>query len=150
MLVDNKILEVRFASEYMLSNLTFSSSSEKCETSEASASPYIWCKILDCIRNFITQHDYKSCRDILRMLLELVKKIPHDESSVPPQLESEAWFSKSARKNKLVADQNVLIDDRPVIYHQAYHSSATNDIKLEYLFEVIIKTKKTKIIFYFS
>lgn len=131
MLVDNKIIEVRFASESMLGNLTYATSSD------ISSSPYLWCKILECIQNFITQHDYKSCRDILRMLLEVVKKIPHDESSIPPQLESEVMVSKSVRRNKLAADLSLLIDDHTVVFSPEYSSSETDDIKLETLYEVI-------------
>lgn len=131
MLVDNKIIEVRFASEFMLGNLTYVASSD------ISSSPYLWCKILECIQNFITQHDYKSCRDILRMLLEVVKKIPHDESSIPPQLESEVMISKLARRNKLAEDLNLLIDEHAVIFSPTFSSSVTDDIKLETLYEVI-------------
>jgi hypothetical protein len=69
---------------------------------------YLWCKILECVRRFIPLHDYKSCRDIFKMLLEVVKRIPHSHGAYPVQLETELSFIKPAAllmsKHKLLSD----------------------------------------------
>jgi hypothetical protein len=50
---------------------------------------YMWCKVLECIRMLLPKYDYKSCRDIFKMLLEVVKRVPHSYASLPPQLANE-------------------------------------------------------------
>ena len=100
---------------------------------------YIWCKILEFIRRLIPTLDYKSCRDIFKMLLELTKRIQHSNSSVPPPLENEILcVSKSGVKHKLdtvevehigqdLASNKILLQNS---------SRVTDNIKLESLFEV--------------
>lgn len=68
---------------------------------------YLWCKVLECVRRFIPLHDYKSCRDIFKMLLEVVKRIPHAHSSYPAQLETEVFcnVNKTNGKHKLLASE---------------------------------------------
>ena len=75
---------------------TTTTSASTLATTEFKATPtYLWCKVLECVRRFIPLHDYKSCRDIFKMLLEVVKRIPHSHSSYPAQLETELLYIKS-------------------------------------------------------
>ena len=100
---------------------------------------YIWCKVLEFIRRLIPTLDYKSCRDIFKMLLELAKRIPHSNSSVPPPLENEILCgSKSSVKHKLdtLEDEHFgqdLASNRILLQNS---SRVTDNIKLESLFEV--------------
>lgn len=135
-LVNTKIIEVRFVCEYMLNNLVYSNSNTTALQKQTATNPYIWCKVLECIRNFIPLHDYKSCRDIFKMLLEVVKRIPHEKTNFPPQLETELLFPKSARKHKLSADFSIFNDEYSGLYTLSSLSKVTDDLKLESLFEV--------------
>ncbi len=109
---------------------------------------YLWCKILECIRRFIPLHDYKSCRDIFKMLLEVVKRIPHSNSSYPIQLETELLMTKSNSKHKLLNDytsgDNSLNDEfTNDINKNAQNTNLnkmsiiTDDLKLESLYETV-------------
>lgn len=136
-LVSNRIFEARHVSEFMLNNLAYSSG-VIMPSSDGGSGPdkhqqnrvvvvkatntFMWLKVLEAVKNFIPQHDYKSCRDILKMLLEVIKRIPHSESSFPDPLETELSLSKSPKKRKL--DQNEQNND------------SYDDIKLESLYEV--------------
>lgn len=97
---------------------------------------FIWGKILECIRNFIPRHDYKSCRDIFKMLLDVVKRIPHSNSSYPPHLETELLFIRSARKHKLFNEYNTFDDEFINLPTNNSISLPTDDFKLESLYEV--------------
>lgn len=107
-------------------------------------STYLWCKILECIRRFIPLHDYKSCRDIFKMLLEVVKKIPHSDSSYPPTLETEQFSIKSAIKHKLndYSSDNSFGNGDYFASLNTNNSSdlsmVTDDLKLESLYDVRI------------
>ena len=107
-------------------------------------STYLWCKILECIRRFIPLHDYKSCRDIFKMLLEVVKKIPHSDSSYPPTLKTELFSIKSAIKHKLndySSDNSFGNGDYSASLNTNSSnqlSMVTDDLKLESLYDVII------------
>jgi hypothetical protein len=116
---------------------------------DARATPtYLWCKILECIRRFIPLHDYKSCRDIFKMLLEVVKRIPHSHSSYPIQLETELLLTKSNSKHKLLNDytsgDNSLNDEFTNDLNKNAQNTnlnkisiITDDLKLESLYETI-------------
>lgn len=137
-LVSNRIFEARHVSEFMLNNLVYSSGVVMSGSDGGGGGPekhqqhrvvvvkatntFMWLKVLEAVKNFIPQHDYKSCRDILKMLLEVIKRIPHSESSFPDPLETELSLSISPKKRKL--DQN-----EP-------NSDSYDDIKLESLYEV--------------
>lgn len=176
-LVNNRIIEVRYVCEFMLNNLLYSGGSLNQSTpslvsqlsssnlvgqsmnnihnqqpkSNANIKPtntFIWCKVLELIRKFIPSHDYKSCRDIFKMLLEVLKRIPHSNSSYPPHLETELLFIKSANKHKLLSDYNNFQD---TYYNSVLNSSnchknnvsiVTDDIKIESLFEVNIQQQQ--------
>ncbi|CAF0729586.1 unnamed protein product [Brachionus calyciflorus] len=135
-LVNTKIIEVRFVCEFLLNNLVYSIPSTPLNK-QLPTNPYIWCKVLECIKNFISLHDYKSCRDIFKMLLEVVKKIPHENSSLPPQLETEFLFPKSARKHKLISEDNTFDDEYFSLYNLMNASPQTDDLKLESLYETL-------------
>lgn len=161
-LVNTRVIEVRYVCEYMLNYLVYSSSpslsnlnnnylqhsnnnpiisgsiSSVSNLKLKPTNTYIWCKILECIRNFIPLHDYKSCRDIFKMLLEVVKRIPHSNSSYPPHLETELLFIKSARKHKFLTDYNTFDDEYASVNSISNSSMVTDDIKLESLYEVLI------------
>jgi hypothetical protein len=123
----------------LLSNNVHMQQQQKTSLLLKPTNTFIWCKVLESIRKFIPSHDYKSCRDIFKMLLEVVKRIPHSNSSYPPHLETELLFIKSAHKHKLLSDYNSFQD----IFFQSSSSSSsanlslvTDDIKLESLYEV--------------
>ncbi len=117
---------------------------------EFKATPtYLWCKILECIRRFIPLHDYKSCRDIFKMLLEVVKKIPHSHSSYPIQLETELLLIKKESNHKLLNDYtsgdnslndefaNDTVNKNGQNINLSQDSIITDDLKLESLYETI-------------
>lgn len=139
-LVNNRVIEVRFVCEFMLNNLVYSSgSSQAIANSKSLQNPtntFIWCKVLESIRKFIPIHDYKSCRDIFKMLLEVIKRIPHSNSSFPPHLETELLFIKSPNKRKLLSDYNNFQDSFANTLSKNSTSMVTDDIKLESLYEV--------------
>lgn len=90
-------------------------------------STYLWCKVLETVRKFIRLHDYKSCRDIFKSLLDVVKRIPHSSSSFPPQPDVDKYLS-GPKKPKLLDDQHIL---------NSQSDEVIEDIKLEVLFETI-------------
>lgn len=99
--------------------------------------PYIWCKVLEFIRKLIPGLDYKSCRDIFKMLLEVVKRIPHSNSDLPLPLENEILFTKSINKHKIDNDyKTIIINNKQSLLNT---SAVTDDIKLESLYEVRIE-----------
>ena len=97
-------------------------------------STYLWYKILECVRKFIPHHDYKTCRDILKILLELVKRMPHSNSSYPSQLEADTLVRTNVAAPKRTYNES--LDSLTQQQQQQLASSFTNDIKLESLFEV--------------
>ena len=114
------------------------------QLTEFKATPtYLWCKVLECVRRFIPLHDYKSCRDIFKMLLEVVKRIPHSHSSYPVQLETELIHVKSTSKHKLLNDyssgDNSLNEETGSNDTDLASQIAivTDDLKLESLYETI-------------
>lgn len=62
-LISLKLTEAKFVCDYILKNLT------------ANTSIYIWCKSLDYIKRIIPILDYKSCRDVFKVLLECIIRI---------------------------------------------------------------------------
>jgi len=90
-------------------------------------STYLWCKVLETVRQFIRLYDYKSCRDIFKSLLDVVKRIPHSSSSFPPQPDVDKYLSRP-KKPKTLYDQHVF---------NSHSDHPINDIKLETLFETI-------------
>ncbi len=155
------MIEVRFVVEFMLNNLVYSdqvlnnnllvnalnqnavlnstsTNSELHKTiqsiSKQPTSPYLWYKVMECIRKCIPLHDYKACRDIFKMLLELIKRIPHSNSSYPPPLESEKPLDKvSPKKNDLKVG---LYAGRQAQNTAHFKTTTDEDIKLESLYEV--------------
>jgi hypothetical protein len=102
------------------------STQSACKSRSLKETPtYIWCKILEFIKRVIPNLDYKSCRDIFKMLLEVAKKVPHSSGDVPPSLENEVTFNKNTFKHKI-----------DMFAHDPMISRYTDDIKLESLYEV--------------
>jgi hypothetical protein len=160
-LVNSRVIDVRLACEYMLNNLVYNSPStsknenkfnsvgssnnnvshnvsivQKMNQSNQNGNlpttpPYLWLKILECVQKFIPLHDYKSCRDIFKMLLEVVKRLPHSSSSYPPQLEADTLL-KSPNKRLIDYSEN----DYEINSADVQSGMATDDIKLESLYEV--------------
>jgi hypothetical protein len=142
-LISQRYLDVKLVCEYMLSNLTYSGTATA--GTQKPTSTYTWCKILEYVRSFVPLNDYKSCRDIFRMLLEVIKRIPHSNSSYPPHLETEFLFDKENKRRKLLTDtsstdlvnyehmQTALNNNR---LNAIVPSSVTDDIRLESLHEV--------------
>lgn len=150
-LISSRMIEVRFVCEFMLNNLSqfnlqsnnqltnLSNKNHSIKSSQGSklksnseASTYIWCKVLEFIRKLIPSLDYKSCRDIFKMHLDVIKKMPHSNSSVPPPLENE-HPSSGFGKRKLDSEQEE-ISNKILLQNS---SRATDDIKLESLYETI-------------
>jgi hypothetical protein len=73
-------------------------------------SSYIWCKSFHYLKKFIQILDYKSCRDIFKILLDLVKHLSNRNNSKLPEL-------------------SVSGEDQ-----------TTDDTKIEALYDVILKT----------
>lgn len=98
-------------------------------------STFIWCNVLKFIQKLIPSLDYKSCRDIFKMLLEAAKKMPHSNSSLPPPLEYEVGDSSGCTlKHKLSESFDPSASHR-VLFREV--SRVTNDIRLESLYETI-------------
>lgn len=133
-LVSNRTIEVRYVCEFMLNDLVYSSASSTPENGsrQRATNTFLWLKVLEAIRKFIPNHDYKSCRDIFKMLLEVIKRIPHSDSCFPPPLESELALAKSPKKRKLSDTDNFTQDE----LNKEKLDHITDDIKLESLFEV--------------
>jgi len=159
-LVNSRIIEVRFVCEFMLNNLFFlnqSAAQSQVNNQVSQANPgqqstappvklkslketstFIWCKVLEFIQKLIPSLDYKSCRDIFKMLLEVVKKVPHSNSSVPPPLENESNLPSSIGSTR--ASKHKLLDFEQSASHQIEllnSSRLTDDIKLESLFQTV-------------
>ncbi len=148
----SRTIEVRYVCEYMLNNLFYNNSiwnsnvngdgtvsnintNSNMISSKNLANkttPYIWCKVLEFIRRLIPSLDYKSCRDIFKMLLEVVKRIPHSNSYLPLPLENETLFGKLSNKHKI--DHEYDLSNNKLILQNI--SAVTDDIKLESLYEV--------------
>jgi hypothetical protein len=148
-LAQSRSIEVRFICEYMLNNLFYNTNNTNTNTTNASnntitssknisnkTTPYIWCKVLDFIRRLIPTLDYKSCRDIFKMLLEVVKRIPHSNSNIPLPLENEIVFTRSINKHKLDNEFETNLRNNKTLLLS--NSAVTDDIKLESLYEVFI------------
>jgi hypothetical protein len=172
-LVANRVVEIRFAVEFMLNGLVytdealnhnivlaaqnqnnvFNSAATQTElqkslnmVSKPATSPYIWYKVLECIRKCIPMHDYKACRDIFKMLLELVRRIPHPSSSYPPPLVSEqplveevsaafkALHGLNSSSSRITNQQSSNKQQSRVSSQNKANADA--DIKLESLYEV--------------
>ena len=151
-LAQSRSIEVRFVCEYMLNNLFYNNSISNSNVNNAGTgnnlntnsnmiasknlanktTPYIWLKVLDFVRSLIPSLDYKSCRDIFKMLLEVVKRIPHSNSYLPLPLENEFVFGKSSNKHKI--DQEYDSSNNKLILQNI--SAVTDDIKLESLYRV--------------
>lgn len=144
-LVAARLVEVRYVCEAMLNALVYAGPTRPSSSSSSSkpTNTFVWCKVLEAVRKFIPQHDYKSCRDIFKMLLEVIKRIPHSVASVPPPLETELVFlsthKKTAGKRRLLLDDyNSFQDVMAASSTSPTESIATDDIKLESLYEVRI------------
>ncbi len=159
-LVNSRIIEVRFVCEFMLNNLFYlnqsaiqpqpTSSTGQQQQQQAANPPvkvkllsetstFIWCKVLEFIQKLIPSLDYKSCRDIFKMLLEVVKKVPHSNSSVPPPLENESNLS-GATLAIATGGKHKLLDSGESASQQILSlnsSRLTDDIKLESLFQTV-------------
>jgi hypothetical protein len=161
-LVNSRIIDVRLACEYMLNNLVYNSTSNNKfinklngiganpnhvphnigivqklnqtnpNINQTTTPTYLWIKILECVQKFIPLHDYKSCRDIFKMLLEVVKRLPHSSSSYPPQSEVDTLL-KSPNKRLIDYTEN----DYEIDSADVQSGLATDDIKLESLYEVL-------------
>lgn len=90
---------------------------------------YIWCKTLEYIRKFIPIQDYKSCRDIFKILLEIIKKISQTSYSKLPD-------SNINVNNDTISDQIISENDSLIIND---NKKLLSDTKLDELFEVIFK-----------
>ena len=82
---------------------------------------------------YTSTHTHKSCKYIYKMLLELTKRIPHSNSSVPPPLENEILcVSKSSVKHKLdtgrVLQQNFV--SRQILTNVFVYDRVTDNINL--------------------
>lgn len=151
-LAHSRTIEVRYVCEYMLNNLFYNNSISNSNVNNTGSggnmnansnminskylanktTPYIWRKVLEFIQRLIPSLDYKTCRDIFKMLLEVVKRIPHSNSNLPLPLENEIVFSKSSNKHKL--DHDYDSSNNKIILQNI--SAVTDDVKLESLFEV--------------
>jgi hypothetical protein len=89
--------------------------------------------VLKFIQKLIPSLDYKSCRDIFKMLLEAAKKMPHSNSSLPPPLEYEADASGTL-KHKLADNFDPSTINRIRLRDV---SRTTSDIRLESLYETV-------------
>lgn len=49
-------------------------------------SSYIWCKSFEYLKKFIEILDYKSCRDVFKILLDVVKHLSNKNNSKLPEL----------------------------------------------------------------
>lgn len=151
-LINARMIEVRFVCEYMLNSLIFVNShgmnqnnytglvnssqtplqnlniNTKLKNSISDTPTHVWCSVLEFIQKLIPGLDYKSCRDIFKMLLEVAKKIPHSNSSIPPPLENEN-VTVFTRKHRLEDDY-----DKNMLQKA---SRVTDDIRLESLYETI-------------
>ena len=144
-LVNAKLIEVRQICEHMINFLVYSQSSPKNslalslinanqarKNEETKETPtFIWCKILEWLRRLIPRLDYKSCRDIFKIILEAVKRLSNSSSNLPPPLDNEMVHVRVAGKRRLDA----LNDTNQIC------SKSTHDIKVEALFEVFIAMK---------
>ena len=158
-LVNARAIEVRFVVEFMLSSLVYSdqtlnnnyliNATNQNNLFNSSAtninlqktiqtinkkptSPYLWLKVMECVRKCTPLHDYKACRDIFKMLLDLVKRIPHSSSSYPPILKSEQSLTEiSSRKAKSDRD---FAKTKELMSRQSTDND--QDIKLDSLYEV--------------
>ncbi len=75
-LIQSKHVESKFVCDSILLNLMNNSPIET----------YVWCKSLEYICKFISTLDYKSCREIFKTLLELIKSLSQqlsNHSSLP-------------------------------------------------------------------
>ena len=90
--------------------------------------PFIWCKVIECIIRFIPTQDYKTCRDIFKMLLEVVKRIPHANSSYPVHYENDGSNSAKPALDKRKASQEDV---------RAVNPSTASDIMLDSLYQAI-------------
>lgn len=117
------------------SNL-FSNTASPSKNISNKTTPYIWCKVLEFIRRLIPNLDYKACRDIFKMLLDVIKKIPHSNSNLPLPLENEMSFTKAINKHRHDNDFDAMVKSNKE--KLLITSQVTNDIKLESLYEVAI------------
>lgn len=97
--------------------------STSANASAKATPPFIWCKIVECIIRFIPAQDYKTCRDIFKMLLEVVKRIPHANSSFPAHYDNE----RSALEKRKANQEDI----RPI------SPSTASDIMLDSLYQVV-------------
>lgn len=157
-LVSNRVLDVREVVEHMLANLVYADSklhngnllyannqnnlfnSNVTQTnlqraigdaSHQATSSYLWHKVFECIYKCVPLHDYKTCRDIFKTLLELIKRLPHSNTSYPPVLRTELSVSKSKPS---LAD----IYGRKKDAKQRSGDQSDQDVKLESLYEVYL------------
>ncbi len=101
-------------------------------TNQKPTSPYIWLKVMECIRKCVPLYDYKACRDIFKMLVELVKRIPHSSSSFPPPLESEKSLSETRASIKKSNEEN------RVQIVSSRNEGEGKDLRLNSLYEVCL------------
>jgi hypothetical protein len=99
-LISYKLTEAKFVCDYILKNLT------------NETNIYIWCKSLDYIKRLIPILDYKSCRDVFKVLLESITRISTSSCENLPN------FTQN--------DENL-------------EDCASNDTKIETLYEVGFK-----------
>ncbi len=96
-LISYKLTEAKFVCDYILKNLT------------NETNIYIWCKSFDYFKRLIPISDYKSCRDVFKVLLESITRISTSSCENIPN------FTQN--------DENL-------------KDSASNDSKIETLYEV--------------
>jgi hypothetical protein len=110
-LVTSKHIEAKFACDYILHNIT------RATTTQAHSQPhhvntvYVWCKAIEYVRKFIPINDYKSCRDVFKNLLEIIKHLSQKSpnSTVPSTMRSAAFAAPTSTDNLIEILYEVII-----------------------------------------
>ena len=78
-LIQFKLTEAKFVCDYILKNLS------------NETDIYIWCKSLEYIKKIIPTLDYKTCRDVFKVLLECITRISSNSCENLPNYSNEYY-----------------------------------------------------------
>ena len=86
-LISLKLTEAKFVCDYILKNLT------------PETNIYMWCKSLDYIKRIIPTLDYKSCRDVFKVLLECITRISSNSCENLPNFSTDGGYDEESSKS---------------------------------------------------
>lgn len=102
-LVFSKHIEAKFASEYILQILLRGITQPQATHLHQINTVYTWCKAIEYVKKFIPINDYKSCRDVFKNFLEIIKHLSQKSpNSTLPSTLRQAQFSSSIPTDNLI------------------------------------------------